>query len=140
MFKLFEIKGGKLKILPQIRPKRAIMGVMILMALVFLGNWAKLTPDEFWEAYVTITRHFGLEDDAPPDTENKIDARIRIDIDKAITGATPEYDRIIREADKKYQPIIKDLEPNTEECYTEACKALGPPMRICAPWVEDCPK
>ena len=140
MLKLFEVKGGKLRLLPQIRPKRAILGVLVLMVLIFLGNCAKLTPKEFWEAYVTITRHFGLEEDGPPDTEKKTEARIRLDVDKAITEVTPEYEAIIREADKKYQPIIIDLESNTEECYTDECRALGPPMRICAPWVEDCPK
>jgi hypothetical protein len=25
-------------------------------------------------------------------------------------------------------------------CYTTECKALAPPMRICAPWVDGCSK
>lgn len=109
------------------------------MGLIFLSNWLKFTPEEFWKVYVTITRHFGLEE-GQPNTQRKLDAQVELDVDKAIARVTPQYDEIIREADRKYQPIYMDLEPNESLCYTEACKSLEPPMRICAPWAEDCTK
>jgi hypothetical protein len=67
-----------------------------------------------------------------------LDNRVKRDVDKAIRNVTPEYDRIIREADQKYQP--KYLEKSVDEsvCYTDECKSLGGEMRICAPWVSEC--
>lgn len=142
MLKLFEYKQGKLTLIPQLESKRIrtiVLSSLVLMILLFLGNCLKLTPDEFWKAYVTITRHFGLEEGLP-DTQKKLDARVELDVNEAIAKVTPEYNEIIREADKKYQPIYIELESNESLCYTEACKSLEPPMRICSPWVEDCTK
>lgn len=139
MFKLFEVKSGKLRLLPQVRAKRVILGTLVLIGLIFLSNWVKLTSDEFWKLYVAISQHFGLEE-GTLNTQKKLNAKVEIEVDKAIAHVTPQYDEIIREADRKYQPIFIDLEPNGTLCYTDSCKSLEPPMRLCAPWVEDCTK
>jgi hypothetical protein len=67
-----------------------------------------------------------------------LDNRVKRDVDKAIRNVTPEYDRIISDYNQKFKP--KYLEESNDEtlCYTEECKSLAPPMRICAPWVDDC--
>jgi siderophore synthetase component len=64
--------------------------------------------------------------------------RIERDVDRAIEKVTPEYEAIIKEADKIYEPRIIEKPVNESDCYTEECKALGGEMRICAPWVEGC--
>ena len=90
--------------------------------------------DEIQRRYFpqTIINEFILKD------PEKLNRRIIRDVDKAIREVTPEYDRIIEKADQKYQPKYLE-EPNDETlCYTDDCKALAPPMRKCAFWVEDC--
>ena len=72
--------------------------------------------------------------------QDKLDARVELTVDKALAEVTPEYDRIIAEADKKYKPRYVDGKNDETVCYTDECKALAPPMRICAPWLDDCPK
>ena len=67
-----------------------------------------------------------------------LDNRVKRDVDKAIRNVTPEYDRIIREADQKYQPKYLEKPVDNSVCYTEECKSLGGEMRICAPWVSGC--
>jgi hypothetical protein len=67
-----------------------------------------------------------------------LDNRVKRDVDKAIRNVTPEYDRIIREADQKYQPKYLEKPVDNSVCYTGDCKSLGGEMRICAPWVQDC--
>jgi hypothetical protein len=67
-----------------------------------------------------------------------LDNRVKRDIDKAIRNVTPEYDRIIREADQKYQPKYLEKPVDNSVCYTDDCRSLGGEMRICAPWVQDC--
>jgi len=67
-----------------------------------------------------------------------LDNRVKRDVDKAIRNVTPEYDRIIREADQKYQPKYSEKVVNESVCYTDDCKSLGGEMRICSAWVADC--
>jgi hypothetical protein len=67
-----------------------------------------------------------------------LDNRVKRDVDKAIRDVTPEYDRIIREADQKYSPRYLEKPVDESVCYTEKCKSLGGEMRICAPWVSGC--
>jgi hypothetical protein len=67
-----------------------------------------------------------------------LDNRVKRDVDKAIRNVTPEYDRIIREADQKYSPKYLEKPVDESVCYTEECKSLGGEMRICAPWVDGC--
>jgi len=67
-----------------------------------------------------------------------LDNRVKRDVDKAIRNVTPEYDRIIREADQKYQPKYSEKPVDESVCYTDECKSLGGEMRICAPWVSGC--
>lgn len=64
----------------------------------------------------------------------KLERRVRRDVDHAIREVTPEYDRIIGRQRPRYseQPVDSSL------CWTEGCKALAPAMRICAPWVDGC--
>jgi len=69
-----------------------------------------------------------------------LDRRIKGDVDRVINDVTPEYDRIISEYDKKYEQRYVEYPIDKSVCYTKDCKALGGELRICAPWVDSCPK
>jgi hypothetical protein len=68
-----------------------------------------------------------------------LDNRVKRDVDKAIRDVTPEYDRIISDYDRKFKPryVEKPIDPNLQ---TGESRLLGGEMRICAHWVDDCPK
>jgi hypothetical protein len=97
------------------------------------GLWDLL--DEIQRKYFpqTILNELILKD---PD---KIERRVKRDVDRAINEAIPEYNRIIEEADKRYKPRYseKDIDLNIQ---TGESRLLGGEMRICAHWVDDCPK
>jgi hypothetical protein len=61
-----------------------------------------------------------------------------LEVDRAIRDVIPEYDRIISDYDRKYQPKYIEKPVDDSVCYTEECKLLGGEMRLCAPWVDDC--
>jgi hypothetical protein len=67
-----------------------------------------------------------------------LDNRVKRDVSLAIEKVTPEYNRIILEADQKYQPKYLEKPVDESVCYTDECKSLGGEMRICAPWVDNC--
>jgi hypothetical protein len=65
--------------------------------------------------------------------------RIERNVDESIRQVTPEYERIIREADKKFQPRYSEKPVDSSVCYTDECRSLGGEMRICSPRALDCP-
>jgi hypothetical protein len=119
----------------------AIIGVVLTTLVASLAKCTGIGEKHWYDLIDEIQRKYF------PNTElneyiikdpKLLDNRVKRDVDKAIRDVTPEYDRIIREADQKYQP--KYLEKSVDEsvCYTEECKSLGGEMRICAPWVSGC--
>jgi hypothetical protein len=119
----------------------AIVGIVLTSIIAALSQCSGVSEHGLWDLLdeiqrkyfpQTIINEFILKD------PEKLNRRIVRDVDKAIRDVTPEYDRIISDDDHKYQP--KYLEEKNDEtvCYTDECKSLAPPMRICAHWIEDC--
>jgi hypothetical protein len=94
------------------------------------GLWDLL--DEIQRKYFpqTILNEIFIQD------PNKVERRVKRDVDRAINEAIPEYDRIIQESNKRYKPRYVEKPPDG----SEAQRLLGGEMRICAVWVDDCPK
>ena len=143
MFKLFEIRDGKFTTLPDIKAKRFkdfILSSIIVLVIASVASLLKIDEKHLWKIYNLIIQHFNLGSDSPRlDNEKELEARVELEVDRALREAEDEYNRIIREADKKYAPRYVDEENDETLCYTPECKALAPPMRLCAHWVSDCP-
>ncbi len=94
------------------------------------GLWDLL--DEIQRKYFpqTILNEIFIQD---PD---KVERRVKRDVDRAINEAIPEYNRFIEEENKRYKPRYVEKPPDG----SEAQRLLGGEMRICAVWVDDCPK
>jgi hypothetical protein len=142
MFKIFEVKDGKTTFLPILNPnniKKSIIVSVIILFVVGISVWLKVDEKDIWKFYNLLIEQFGLKQQAPHiDRQKEIEARIEIEVDKAIRDVNSEYDRIISDYDKKYKQKYMDLKNDESVCYTDECKKLAPPMRICAPWVKDC--
>jgi len=144
MFRLFEVRDGKFTTLPDVSSKKiksVIFSSIIVLIIVALSGWLKISEKDLWKIYTLILQQFGLSHELPrTESEKELDARIELEVDRAIRDVIPEYDRIISDYDKKYKPIYIDEVNDETLCYTDECKALAPPMRICAPWAPDCTK
>jgi len=142
MFKLFEVRNGKLITLPDVSSKKiksVIFGSIAVLIIVTLSGWLKINEKDLWKIYTLMLRQFGLNYELPrKEVEKELEARIELEIDSAIENVRPEYDRIIAEADIIYKPRYIEEKNDESVCYTEECKSLAPPMRICAPWVSGC--
>ncbi len=66
-----------------------------------------------------------------------LDNRVKRDVDKAIA----EYERLTGDDGRVRIPSPRRSEKpvDTSVCYTPECQALGGEIRICAPWVDNCP-
>jgi len=144
MFKLFEVRGGKFTALPDVSSKKIkafLFSSIIVLIIVSLSGWLKMSEKDLWKIYTLILQQLGLSHELPRrESEKELDARIELEVDKAIRDVIPEYDRIISDYDQKYKPVCVDEVNDETLCYTDECKKLAPPMRICASWVENCPK
>ena len=132
---MFNFNFGNKK--PSIK-KYAVIGIIIAL----LSQCTHVKEDSIWDLLGEVQRRYFpqsiIKDFIIKDPE-KLKRRVHRDVDRAIDQVTPEYDRIIKEADKKYQPRYVEETNDENVCYTDACKALAPPMRICAPWSSGCP-
>ena len=120
-----------------------IVGIILSTLIAALSQCSKISENTLWDLLDEIQREFfpqTIINDVILKDPDKINRRVERDVTRAIDQVTPEYDRIIREADKKYQPRYIEEKNDESLCYTDECKALAPPMRLCAPWLDDCPK
>ena len=119
----------------------AIVGIVLTSIIATLSKCTHIKENTLWDLLDEVQRRYFpqtiINDFIIKDPE-KLDRRVKRDVDRAIRDVTPEYDRIIKEADKKYQPRYMDLQNDENVCYTDECKALAPPMRVCAPWLDGC--
>ena len=118
-----------------------IVGLILSTIIAALSQCTKISENALWDLLDEIQREFfpqTIINEVILKDPDKINRRVERDVDRAIRDVTPEYDRIIKEADKKYQPRYIEEKNDETLCYTDKCKSLTPPMRICAPWIEDC--
>ena len=140
--KLFEIRGGKLKVLPTLNPKH-VKGFIIIsiIAILIAGIAGQLKIDEkqLWKVYTALIERLGLKNDIPDpvDHQKQLDAKVELEVDEAIR----RYERLTGDDGSVRIPSPRYSEAPVDKsvCYTKECQALGGEMRLCAPWVPDCP-
>jgi len=118
----------------------AIIGIILSSIIAALSQCTGVSENGLWDLLDEIQRKYFpqtiLNEFILKDPE-KLNRRITRDVDRAI-------DNYIRQSGLKESGIDKpryiEEENNETLCYSDQCKALAPPMRLCAPWVDDCPK
>ena len=118
-----------------------IVGIILSTLIAALSQCSKISENTLWDLFDEIQREFfpqTIINEVILKDPDKINRRVERDVTRAIDQVTPEYDRIIREADKKYQSRYIEEKNDESLCYTDECRALAPPMRLCAPWIETC--
>jgi hypothetical protein len=120
-----------------------IVGVFVSTLIAGLSQCTGVSESGLWDLLDELQRKYlpqGILNEIILQDPNKVNRRVERDVDKAIRDVTREYDRIISDYDQKYKQ--KYLEEKNDEslCYSEDCKKLAPPMRICSPVFEgtDC--
>ena len=141
MFKLFEIKEGKLKVLPSITIKNLkgfLIGSIVIIIIASLSGRLGIEEKDLWKIYHLLIERLNLKQEIPEiiDNQKKIDAKVELEVDRAID----EYERLTGDdGTVRIEPPIFSEKPIDEKiCYTDECKSLGGEIRLCSPWVENC--
>ena len=127
-------KFGKQK--PDIK-QYAIVGLVLSSTIGLLSQCTGIKHDSIWDLLDEVQRRYFpqtiLNDFVIKDPE-KLDRRINRDVDAAIA----EYERLTGDDGKVRIPSPRYSEKPPDGSYAQS--VLGGEMRLCAPWVDDCPK
>lgn len=141
MFKLFEYKDKKFKVIPSLSSKNIkgfFISSIIIILIAGLAGWLRLEEKDLWKIYNLLIQRFDLKRELPDlkNNEKKLEAEIEVEVDRAIR----EYERLTGYSNEPRIPLPRLIEiaPDNSICYSEECKKLGGEMRLCAPWVKDC--
>jgi len=118
----------------------AIIGVILTSVVTGISQCTHIPEEQIYDIVDKIQRKIPgkpLNDWIITDPI-LLDRRIKGDVNRAIYAVNPEYNRIISDYDRKYEPRYSEKPVDENVCYTKDCKALGGEMRICAPWVDGC--
>jgi hypothetical protein len=127
-------KFGKQK--PDIK-QYAIIGIVLSSIIAALSQCTGIKQDSIWNLLDEVQRRYFpqtiLNDFVIKDPE-KLDRRVKRDVDAAIA----EYERLTGDDGKVRIPSPRYSEKPPDGSYAQS--VLGGEMRLCAPWVDDCPK
>ena len=131
---MFNFNFGKKK--PDIK-QYAIIGIVLSSIIATLSQCTGISQNSIWDLLDEVQRKYFpqtiLNDFIIKDPE-KLDRRVHRDVDAAIA----EYERLTGDDGKVKLPSPRYLEKPPDGSYAQS--VLGGEMRLCAPWVDDCPK
>jgi hypothetical protein len=118
----------------------ATFGVILTSLVAFLSHCTGLKEESIWDLLDEIQREFIKDKNNDLNeyiikTPELLDRRVKRDVDRAINDVIPEYDRIISDYNQKFKQKYIEEKNDDSVCYTDECKALAPPMRLCSPVV-----
>ena len=135
---MFNFNFGKKK-----PDKKQIVLVSIALSVVIatLSQCSGAPQERFWDLLDEVQRRFfpqTIINDILLQDPGVVERRVKRDVDKAIR----DYERLTGDTGEVRIPLPRLIEYplDTSKCYTEECKKLGGEMRLCAPWVDNCPK
>ena len=120
--------------------KFAIIGITLTTIVASVSKCSGIDEKHLYDLIDEIQRKYF------PNTElneyiikdpKLLDNRVKRDVDKAIA----EYERLTGDDGRVRIPSPRYSENPIDNsvCYTDECKALGGEIRLCAPWVDNCP-
>lgn len=134
LFFMFNFNFGKKK--PD--KKQIILISVVLSGIVAtLSQCTGTSSERLWDLLDEAQRTFfpqTIINDVLLQDPNLIKRRVERDVDKAIR----DYERLTRESEPPRVPLPRLSEKAPDG--SEAQRLLGGEMRLCAPWVDTCPK
>ena len=116
-----------------------VLSIVLSSIIAALSQCTGVSQNALWDLLDEVQRKYfpnSILNELILQDPHAVERRVKRDVDRAIDQVTPKYNRIIEESNKRYKPKYVEKAPDG----SEAQKLLGGEMRICAVWVDDCPK
>ena len=130
---MFNFNFGKKK--PDIK-QYAIIGIVLSSIIATLSQCTGISQNNIWDLLDEVQRRYfpqSIINDFIIKDPERLDRRVHRDVDRAIDDYWKQFGLSKAEVSK---PRYSDKPPDGS--YAQS--VLGGEMRICAPWVDDCPK
>ena len=124
------------------KKKASITTIVVLSFIVAsLSSCLKIEEKTIWDiVYEYLQTH---QPDSPLIHELQKDPGIvERDVKRTVDKAIQDYERLTGDngSVKIPSPRRSEKPVDTSVCYTDECQSLGGEIRLCAPWLDDCPK
>jgi len=134
---MFNFNFGKKK--PD-KKQLIIVSIVVSTIIATLSQCTGISENGLWDLLDEMQRNYfpqTILNELILKDPDKVERRVKRDVDRAINEAIPEYNRFIEESNKRYMPryINREIDTNLQ---TGESKLLGGEMRICAHWVKNC--
>jgi len=117
-----------------------ILSVVVTSVIAALSQCTRVSENSIWDLADEIHRKYFPESifgELIRQDPEKLNRRITRDVDRSIDDYWTQSGLSKVEVSK---PRYVDEQNDESLCYTDECKSLAPPMRLCAPWVDSCSK
>ena len=119
----------------------AIIGILLSSVITLLSQCTGIRENLVWDLFDEIQRKFfpqTILNEFIIKEPSKLNRRIERDVDKAIQ----DYERLTGDDGtvRIPSPRYSERPVDSAVCYTDECRALGGEIRLCSPWVDNCPK
>jgi hypothetical protein len=119
--------------------KYAIIAIVLSTIIAALSQCTGIKPNSIWDLFDEVQRRYFpqtiLNDFVIKDPE-KLDRRVKRDVDRAIDDYWTQSGLSKAEVSK---PRYSETPVDASVCYTDECRSLGGEIRLCAPWLDNCP-
>ena len=131
---MFNFNFGKKK-----PDKKQIIFISIVLSgiVATLSQCSGVPQERLWDLLDEVQRSLfpqTIINDVLLQDPGVVERRVERDVDKAIR----EYEDLTRDSEPPRVPLPRLIEKAPDN--SEAQRLLGGEMRLCAPWVDDCPK
>ena len=122
--------------------KQTIITTSIVLSSIIaaLSQCTGIHENNLWDILDEVQRKFFPQtpiNRVITEDPDKVKRRVERDVKNAIDDYWRQSGLSKAEV---YKPRYIEEANDETLCYSDECKALAPPMRLCAPWLDSCPK
>ena len=124
------------------KKKASITTILVLTFIVAsLASCLKIEDKYIWDIVYEYLQTYQPNSPLIPELQ-KDPGIVERDVERTVDKAIRDYERLTKEEEPPIIPSPRRSEKpvDTSVCYTDECRSLGGEIRLCAPWLDDCPK
>jgi hypothetical protein len=122
--------------------KKAPIKTIVVLSLIIasLSSCLKIEEKTIWDIVYEYLQTYQPNSPLIPELQ-KDPGIVERDVERTVDKAIRDYERLTGDdvSVTILEPRRSEKPVDTSVCYTDECRALGGEIRICAPWVDNCP-
>ena len=123
--------------------KKASIKTIVILSLIVatLSSCLKIEEKTIWDIVYEYLQTYQPDSSLIPELQ-KDSGIVERDVERTVDKAIRDYERLTGDNGtvKIPSPRRSEKPVDSSVCYTDECQSLGGEIRLCAPWLDDCPK